>query len=320
MLRRREKLNQVKMKKFIILIVLGLAMSNLTFGQSPLVELDRVKEIKLLESNRDDVRKILADYNLDISDDSRYYQWFSTKNAHIMVRYSNGKCSNNSEYWNIPEWKVTSIDFSPKNLIKIPDIKVNYSKFRKERKYVNLPHSYTYHNKDLGIAFEVDKNEIQSIYLFPSKKNYSLLCDNEIAKKFYSNESWFVDSKLKERRYIYEYPNRPPDVINLILSQTEITANCNSLDLTQNDSCSSSNRNIVILVNAKDPENDVLIYNYKISGGKIIGQGSSVVWDLSGVETGTYTITATADDGRDFYGKAMTKTVVVKQCSNCQTK
>ncbi len=66
---------------------------------------------------------------------------------------------------------------------------------------------------------------------------------------------------------------------------------------------------------AGDPENDVLTYNYTVSGGTIIGQGAKVVWDLTGVEAGTYTITAGVDDGCGVCGTTKTETVVIKNAS-----
>lgn len=47
-----------------------------------------------------------------------------------------------------------------------------------------------------------------------------------------------------------------------------------------------------------------------MTGGKIVGQGPNVIWDLSGVEPGTYTITAGVDDGCGVCGK--TKTMEIK--------
>lgn len=279
-----------------------MAICSLTSAQSLINELDKVKEIKLLESTKDDVGMVLADYNLDISDNPRYYQWFSNKNAHIKISYSRGDCSENSEDWNVPEWKVTKITIAPKTSIKIKDVGIDYSKFRKEVFYINEDRAYVYHKKDLGIAFEVYKNDVQKIYLFPSKKDYSLLCDKERIRKYYSSQKWFVDSESKKRIVHY---NASPAVTNLILSATEIIARC---DL------SASVRHIAIFTTANDPDNDPLIYDYKVSEGKIIGQGSNVVWDLSNVQAGTFTITASVDDGCGDCGKSMTKTVVVKEC------
>jgi len=116
-------------------------MCSFTFAQSPRFNLNKVKEIKLLESNRDDVMKILANDSLVIYNgfNGSYEQVFSRENEMIKVSYSNGKCSSDSERdydyedWNVPEWKVTKITVTPKDFIPIKDIGIDYSKFRKEK-------------------------------------------------------------------------------------------------------------------------------------------------------------------------------------------
>jgi hypothetical protein len=304
------------MKKIIILLIFSFVVCSYTFAQSALAELDKVREIKLLKSTRVDVRRILADYNLDISDDSRYYQWFSTNNAHVKISYSKGKCSDNSAYWNVDEWKVTKIDVSPEKPIKIQgigigiqDIGIDYSNFRKERLYANESFSYVYYDKDLGIALEVIKNEIRKFHFFPSKKDYSLLCNNQSARKFYSSERWFIDSRLKDRIIDYDYY---ADVVNIVLSQPEINADCAQLNSPQK----TNSKKILVSTTANDPENDALTYYYTVSGGKIVGQGANVVWDLTGVKPGTYSITAGVDNGCGICGHTKTKEVVVKECPN----
>lgn len=107
------------------------------------------------------------------------------------------------------------------------------------------------------------------------------------------------------------------NVASLTLSKTEIIASCSPSNMGQNDSCSDAKRFIEILTEAVNPANDVLTYNYTISGGKIIGEGAKVIWDLSGVKPGTYTITAAADNGCGVCGYTKTKEVKVIECPNC---
>ncbi len=271
-------------------------MWNCVFGQS-LIELNKVKEIKLLETSRSDVRRIFSEYNLPLSDEPRHYEWFSTKNANINISYSSGNCSNTFEDWNVSEWQVKEITVFPTITVRLKDIGINLLNFKKEKVFVNRSDVYLYFDKDKGIAFEVNKNKIQTITFIPSKKNYSLLCENERVKNYYSSKKW-SNSELKERIYIREYPNSPPDVIKLSLSSLEISSNERKL--------------MTVSAIGKDLENDVLIYDYKVSGGKIIGQGTKVFWDLSGVKTGNYTITVSVDDGCGFCGKSITKTILVK--------
>ena len=56
---------------------------------------------------------------------------------------------------------------------------------------------------------------------------------------------------------------------------------------------------------SRDPT-DTFTVNYTVTGGKIIGQGRKVVWDLSGVRPGVYMITAAADDGCGVCGMTIT--------------
>ncbi len=103
-------------------------------------------------------------------------------------------------------------------------------------------------------------------------------------------------------------------VVALDLSQTEIAADCSAADAT----C-SNNKIIKVKVIAADREDIEEKYVYKVSAGKLIGEGADVEWDLSGVSAGNYTITAgvsqPAFDGNGWavYGTTRTKTVVVKK-------
>lgn len=72
-----------------------------------------------------------------------------------------------------------------------------------------------------------------------------------------------------------------------------------------------------IAVSAKgsstDPS-DVLTYKHTVTGGRIVGDGANVTWDLSGVRPGTYTITSAVDNGCGFCGKTVTETITVVDC------
>jgi hypothetical protein len=105
----------------------------------------------------------------------------------------------------------------------------------------------------------------------------------------------------------------PASVTNLTLDKTEIFASCSS----DGKSCSDNTQTVKISTAAYDPENDVLTYNYVVTGGKIVGSGAKVVWDLSGVKPGTYTITAGVDDGCGVCGRTETKQIEVLECPSC---
>ncbi len=304
------------MKKIVAILAFVLAICGFTFAQSPLVELDKVKEIKLLESTRDDVVKILANDIFPVSDSS-YYQYFYTEKAVIAVYYSSGNCSKESEDWNAAEWKVTEVRVSPKDPIEIKNIGIDYSKFRKEALWGSIRNDYAYHDKSAGIAITATDDLVDSIIFLPSARNYSQLCEKEEVKKYYSSKKWNRYPWLKKAG-IDVFP--PANVVGLDLSQNEIIIGCDLIDTSQNKSCPDSTKEITVFTTVVNPMNSVLVYAYYISGGKIVGQGRKVVWDLSGVKAGTYKITAVADDGCGPCGKYITKTVVVKDCPDCSIK
>ncbi len=127
-----------------------------------------------------------------------------------------------------------------------------------------------------------------------------------------------ISEIIEPRGFIFQMSSRSrrpatsngfANVTDLVLSQTEITTNC----LTNSSPCENGSQTIEITTIAVDPENDVLAYNYTLTAGRIIGQGAKVIWDLSGVKPGTYTITAGVDDGCGICGKTITKTVKVSE-------
>lgn len=105
-----------------------------------------------------------------------------------------------------------------------------------------------------------------------------------------------------------------PDVTDLELSETILTLSQSIKSTSENTSDSESEKSkIEVFTKVKNPNDDTLTYNYTVSSGRIIGAGEKVIWDLSNVKPGTYTITAAVDDGCGFCGKRQTKTVIVKE-------
>lgn len=114
-----------------------------------------------------------------------------------------------------------------------------------------------------------------------------------------------------------EVPNKPADVTAVSLSDTNIMLPCPPGTQSASGQCNDS-RSISVSTTAVDPENDVLTYNYTVSGGRIVGTGANVTWDLSGAQPGTYTITTGVDDGCGVCGKTNTQTVTVAACPDCR--
>lgn len=104
------------------------------------------------------------------------------------------------------------------------------------------------------------------------------------------------------------------DVTNLSVSESKVIIPCAPGERPREGVNCSDNQAVTVATTAVDPENDVLTYNYTVSGGRISGSGANVSWDLSGVNPGTYTITAGVDDGCGVCGKTQTKTITVEKC------
>jgi hypothetical protein len=114
-----------------------------------------------------------------------------------------------------------------------------------------------------------------------------------------------------------EVLNLAPSVDAVDLSDTVITLPCPPGRRSRSGAC-DDNRTISVATRASDPENDVLTYNYTVSGGRIVGTGANVQWDLSTAQPGTYTITTGVDDGCGVCGKTDTKTIRVEECPDCE--
>jgi hypothetical protein len=267
------------------------------------------------------VRRILAGYQenpykLDTSN-------FSTKYYDLNIYYSTGDCSDEDEDWNVTEGKVVNIRIHFKKSIKPEDLGVDLSSLRKEKTFVNSSEDFIYHDKSAGVSYGICNaginynGEINSIDLFPPKEKLSLLCSNKTErKKFYERRRW-SDEKVKKPNIRY-FAN----VNEVTLSANKIIAGCDSENSADTKSCAESVKLIEVLIyaDASPCTSWDFTYNHMISGGKIIGTGERVVWDLSGVKPGTYTITAAVDNGCGVCGTTITKKVVVRECTDCQKK
>jgi hypothetical protein len=279
---------------------------SLTFAQSFIADLEKLKQLEFLKSTKEDAIKLLNNEDVGYNDSPDFdISYFYSEDANITVSYSSGNCSDENEDWNVPEGRITEITIAPKTYININNIEIDYSKFRKERPRRDYKKLYVYHNKKAGIAIWAYSDRVEFVIFFPSEKDFPQLCDKPEVKKYYSSKKWLRDPSIYNTTY-HNYP--PPDVVGLNLSKTEIVK---SID---------SDMKIEVSAEIINPMNEVITYEYRISGGKIVGSGKDVVWDLSGVKSGTYKITAIADNGCGICGKWITKMVVVKECPDCSRK
>lgn len=121
----------------------------------------------------------------------------------------------------------------------------------------------------------------------------------------------------KRDKRLAEIENKPAQVDSVTLGDTVITLPCPPGRRSKSGQC-NDNRTVSVSTRASDPENDVLTYNYTVSGGRIVGTGANVSWDLSSAQPGTYTITTGVDDGCGVCGKTDTQTIRVEECPDCE--
>jgi hypothetical protein len=108
--------------------------------------------------------------------------------------------------------------------------------------------------------------------------------------------------------------NGRPNVTDLKIDRSIIDLPCASP--SRDPETKKTSKEIIIGVStiAEDPEYDALSYSYKVSAGRILGTGARVMWDLSGLDPGTHSISASVDDGFGVFGKTQTRSVIIKPC------
>ncbi|HYN85013.1 MAG TPA: hypothetical protein VER32_07160 [Pyrinomonadaceae bacterium] len=99
---------------------------------------------------------------------------------------------------------------------------------------------------------------------------------------------------------------RPPTVS--VESDTQVVTVCPDND---------ASGQVRLRAAGNSPDGNVLRYRWTVSGGRVTGDGTDVVWDLSGAQPGTYTATVNAESGPsgDPVCQAFASTrVIVRPC------
>jgi hypothetical protein len=149
-------------------------------GQSP-EWYSRIKQIKLLETKRSEVEKLLrpvatveglkgavgtdVDYKVD-------------RNVSVSVLYSNGYCSPNSVYgYDVEKDTVIQIDIALRKPLEISRFGFDLSRFEKVE-IEDVIGLFTYTNEEDGQRFSGSSTKLQKIVLSPFRKQEILACEN----------------------------------------------------------------------------------------------------------------------------------------------
>lgn len=81
--------------------------------------------------------------------------------------------------------------------------------------------------------------------------------------------------------------------------------------------CGEEQTHVKVSVKISAENENNLTFYYVISGGKIIGNGSEVIWDLSQTRPGRYSITVGVGKDNVLSGKTLTKSVDIEECGGC---
>ena len=177
------------MKSLSVIVVLIFTFAVSASGQTVSGLAATVRQIKLLQSTREDVKRILRDYGA--SDDFGHSQVFSNEDLSIEVTYSSGACTDNadeedaSEVWNVKEWVVTRIEIDPEEPIALQDAGFDLSTLKKEPRYLHATDAWVFHNKATGFAVKTDEDGIERLIFFPPRANSSKLCRMSSAAKVF---------------------------------------------------------------------------------------------------------------------------------------
>lgn len=301
------------MKKLLILTIVFFVLTLNSFAQIKSI-LEKVSAIRTLESTEKDVREVFKSFKSEKSDEF-YRDIFYPSGYEIQFDYSKGKCTDYSNFFDfeVAERKVIAVTITPENPILLKDFGFDISKFKKEKMYRDVEDAYVFHNKNNGMMLRINNGKIEEIKFIPPRRYYSLMCDQEFAARLLKKDTIFKED--------LEYRNSIPiclmaNVLDLKLSKKSVENKCPDLGEERNTRFSKKTLIINVSTIAVDPENDVLTYKYTISAGKITGRGAKVLWDLTGVKAGTYTITAAVDDGCGYCGFNKTKSIVIKECND----
>lgn len=307
------------MKKFIISLLFCLAMCSIAVAQTSLPELDKIKQIKLLESTRDDVKRIFSAFEFEDDEDGEdQIDIIYTDHLAIRFSYALGNCSDeDDEEWNVAKGKVTEISLFINDPDESPELKIDLSKLERIDRYKpdedEDPDDFVYLDKNENVSYGLSDGKINTVMFTPGEKDFPSLCNNETVREFASNKEWLIE-KLKKGRFFISYHSSPAaHVEELALSKLEFTPDCPADDSKQDEDKFDYAKIEVATKGFSTDSTDVLTYNYTVSAGKIVGSGANVVWDLSGVKPGSYTITAGVDNGCGVCGATKTVVFIIRE-------
>jgi hypothetical protein len=108
---------------------------------------------------------------------------------------------------------------------------------------------------------------------------------------------------------------KKPSVV-LQASTTLLTYPCGPDYHSVSRSCPSTVDFQVALTSLAKDFNKLPVYGYTVAGGRVVGEGNQVTWDLSGVAPGIYTATVEVQDNKKHRALSSVN-VTIMSCGDC---
>jgi hypothetical protein len=144
-----------------------------------------------------------------------------------------------------------------------------------------------------------------------------------VAVSLFISLSFNSKATANKNLFVFNNPTATPtpklsaEIQTVNLDRDEVIIPCPVGDsIRENPYCKDDMR-VNIRATAKSLNNSEFDYYYTVSGGKIIGRGANVIWDLTGVRYGDYTVTVQVGHEYQFSDKTLSKTVKVYECNHC---
>ena len=123
-----------------------------------------------LKSTRADVERLLGPTK------EPYFGVYHLKDGILDIEYSSGPCSPERKGgWNVPKDVVITLNFSPKRRMRIGDLKLDPTKFRRvvDEHVIGILY---YVNDEEGITYQVQRGKVDYVEYRPARRDEHLYC------------------------------------------------------------------------------------------------------------------------------------------------
>ena len=114
-----------------------------------------------------------------------------------------------------------------------------------------------------------------------------------------------------QKRRTTRKQSEPPIIVSFNSSSNSI-----SFCRFNSSVCAVNDGRLTLTTTAQDLQSEALIFSYKVTAGKIEGEGSQVIWDLNDAANGQYTATVSVKNKSGVSANA-TLTVTIADCGSC---